>query len=57
MSDNVEYAPSEAFDFSNSIRNVALTNMELQAPKLHSTGTTIVAVVTKVKSRKLYYNF
>lgn len=48
MPENVEYEPSEAFDFSNSIRNVALSNMGLKPPTLNSTGTTIVAVVAKV---------
>jgi hypothetical protein len=52
MAENMEYEPSEAFDFSNSIRNVALSKMGLQAPKLVSTGTTIVAVVCKVCSNE-----
>jgi len=47
MSENVEYEPSQAFDFSNSIRNVALSSLGLKPPTLTSTGTTIVAVVTK----------
>lgn len=43
----VEYEPSEAFDFTKCIRNVALDKMGLKAPRLTSTGTTIVACVTK----------
>ncbi|KAI6174996.1 Proteasome subunit beta [Aphelenchoides bicaudatus] len=47
MAQKVEFEPSPAFDFSNSIRNVALTKMGLKPPTLTSTGTTIVAVVVK----------
>ncbi|KAI6179861.1 Proteasome subunit beta [Aphelenchoides besseyi] len=43
----VELEPSEAFDFSKSIRNVALNEMGLKAPNMTSSGTTIVAVVAK----------
>jgi len=47
MTENVELEPIPAFDFSNSIRNVALCKMGLDPPKQTSTGTTIVALVTK----------
>ncbi|KAI6218634.1 Proteasome subunit beta [Aphelenchoides fujianensis] len=43
----VEFEPSEAFDFSNSVRNQALVEMGLKAPKMTSSGTTIVAVVAE----------
>lgn len=36
-----------AFDFSNCIRNMALARMGGVAPKVHSTGTTIVATTYK----------
>ena len=44
------FEASEAFDFSKCIRNVALDKMGLEAPRLTSTGTTIVAAVVKVKA-------
>lgn len=37
-----------AFDFSNCIRNQAMCKMGAKAPRLTSTGTTIVAVSYKV---------
>lgn len=36
------------FDFSNCTRNLALDSLGVKPPKLHSTGTTIVAVIYQV---------
>lgn len=49
----VELDALPGFDFSNSIRNVAMDKMGVQPVVHRSTGTTIVACVSKVS----FYQF
>ena len=48
------YEPAPAFDFSNCTRNVAMVKCGAPAPRLTSTGTTIVAATFKVNTLKFH---